>query len=303
MRKPCRNPLVRGLLVAGLILVVRLVLVGVRAYPAAHRPSRTDPNACVNWLFGSCLICSKNLLHDEPTLIEFVSALLDAASTVQKGRHNMDHNLDIGCLTQRSQLDRLRELADAATREQLKAVESPETLPTTIFVIGSGGRESAWELDRLPIASPRVAFTDRLQLESVEGLANLVPTQAVMRILRDTGATAAALVAPVTSSAVALQLADADHEQSLTAQVLREPDRDAVLGKWDFGAVAWAVRLRYVLRAAQDPGLGDAPKPVSRSSGPASSRHLDPATARRNFRREMREQLHHQSAPAPSWLQ
>lgn len=210
---------------------------------------------------------------------------------------------DIGCLTQRSQLDRLRDLADTTTRQRIKTAEP--TLATTIFVIGAGGKESTWDLDHLPLATTQVSLNDRLQLEAEEALANLVPTQVVMRILRDTRATAAALVSSVTTGAVALQLADTDHEQSLTARIDRPIAGEATLGKWDFGKVAWAVRLRYVLRAAQlvetEP-RERLPLPEATAT-PAPVRASDSASARRNHRREMREQLHRQPAAAPSWIQ
>jgi hypothetical protein len=213
----------------------------------------------------------------------------------------MQHIEDFGCLTQRSQIDRLQELADTSTRQRLRRVEQPSTLATTMFVIGGGGQESMWELDHVALASESVALTERLQLEADEALANLVPTQIVLRILRNTHATAAALVAPIATGVVALQLADADHEESLTARIDQPSDGEPTLGKWDFGKVAWVVRLRYGLRAARasDESTREASPRPQVAAAPARPADL---TQRRNHRREMREQLQRMPAAAPSWL-
>jgi hypothetical protein len=214
----------------------------------------------------------------------------------------MEYIEDIGCLTQRSQIDRLQELADISTRQRLRRVEQPSALATTMFVIGSGGEESTWELDHVALASESVALTERLQLEAEEALANLLPTQTVLRILRDTRATAAALVAPIATGVVALQLADADHEESLTARIDRPSDGEPTLGKWDFGKVAWVVRLRYGLRAARSSNESTREAQPRPPVAAAQVRASDPLTQRRNHRREMREQLHRMPAAAPSWL-
>src|SRR5437588_11355861 len=112
----------------------------------------------------------------------------------------MQHIEDIGCLTQRSQLDRLQELADGITRERVKALQPSDILATTVLVIGPSGKESTWELDHLPLArsSPEAAVQLLLEPEAV--LDNLVATQAIMRILRDTAASAVALIAPTSAS-------------------------------------------------------------------------------------------------------
>jgi len=211
-----------------------------------------------------------------------------------------------GCLTQRSQLDRLRDLADGSTRERVKTLEPSERLSTTVFVIDATGNESTWELDHLSLARSTSEVPTQLLLEPVAALDNLVPTQTIMRILRDTGAAAVAAITPVSASAAALQLADLDHEQSLTARIDRQPEREPALSPWDFGKVAWTVRLRQVLRAAKtgltDEGSIAGPvRPATPVAIPA--RPAEPIAGRRNHRREMREQLHRQSAPAPSWLQ
>lgn len=228
------------------------------------------------------------------------SALLLGSTHVQKGRHNMQHIEDDGCLTQRSQLDRLRDLADQIAREQVKDLQPGDFLPTTVFVIDRNGNESVWELDHLALARPASAAV-QLLLHPEIALDNLVPTQAIMRILRDTGATAAALVAPASATMAALQLADLDHEQSLTARIERQPEQSPLLAKWDFGKVAWTVRLRQVLRASRAGAVEETPaRPATAVSG---ARPADPIPSRRNHRREMREQLHRPSAAAPSWLQ
>lgn len=231
------------------------------------------------------------------------SALLDRSSHDQKGRHNMQHIEEHGCLTQRSQLDRLRDLADEIARERVKTLEPSGLLPATVFVIDGNGNESTWDLDRVALARPGTE-TVQLFLHPEIALDNLVPTQAIMRILRETAASAVALVAPASPSMAALQLADLDHEQSLMARIDRQPEHEPALGKWDFGKVAWTVRLRQALRAARsaaDRGPEEgAGRPTSTAPG---VRPADPIPSRRNHRREMREQLHRQAAPAPSWLQ
>jgi hypothetical protein len=211
-----------------------------------------------------------------------------------------------GCLTQRSQLDRLRELADGTARQRVKALAPTELLPTTVFVVDLGGKESIWDLDHLAVAGSSSGSAVQLLLDPELALDNLVPTHAIMRILRDTAASAVAVMAPVDASAAALQLADLDHEQSLTARIEREPEHEPALGQWDFGKVAWTVRLRHVLRAArgrtveEEKGIAPVRPPVAATR---PSRPIDAAAARKNLRREMREQLHGQPAAAPSWLQ
>jgi len=218
----------------------------------------------------------------------------------------MQHIDDLGCLTQRSQLERLQELADDITRERVKSLQPTDLLAPMVFVIGPSGKESTWDLDHLALARSTPEAAVQLLLEPEAVLDNLVPTQAIMRILRDTSASAVALIAPTSASGAALQMADVDHEQSLTARIDRQPDSEATLGQWDFGKVAWTVRLRHVLRAAigsaADQQAQDASaKPPTAAAAPA--RPADSATTRRNHRREMREQLHRQPAAAPSWLQ
>jgi hypothetical protein len=232
------------------------------------------------------------------------TALFAGSTHVQKGRHNLEHIEEHGCLTQRSQLDRLRELADGAARENVRELQSTELLTATLFVIDQGGKESTWNLDRLPLAHSSSTAV-QLVLHPEIALDNLVPTQAIMRILRDADASAAALVAPASASMAALQLADLDHEQSLIAQIERPAESEPMLAKWDFGKIAWAVRLRQVLRAAQsathEARKDDSPaRPISTTP---SVRPADPTPSRRNHRREMREQLHRDPVAAPSWLQ
>jgi hypothetical protein len=217
----------------------------------------------------------------------------------------MQHIDDTGCLTQRSQLDRLQEFADGVIRERVKGLQPSDVLPTTVLVIGPSGNQSTCDLDHLPLArlAPEAAVQLLLDPEGV--LDNLVPTQAIMRILRDTAASAVALIAPISASAAALQLADVDHELSLTARINRAPDSEPSLGQWDFGKVAWTVRLRHVLRAARATTV-DEQAQTSTARPPAATgpvRPADPAATRRNHRREMREQLHRQPAAGPSWLQ
>ncbi len=215
----------------------------------------------------------------------------------------MQHIDDIGCLTQRSQLDRLQELADGITRERIRTLQPSDLLATTVFVIGPSGKESTWDLDHLAVARSAPETAVQLLLEPEAVLDNLVPTQAIMRILRDTSASAVALIAAMSASGTALQLADIDHEQSLTAQIVRQPDSEPTLSQWDFGKVAWAVRLRHVLRAARGASVDEAPQTPTRPAATTPIRPAEPAVGRRNHRREMREQLHRTPAAAPSWLQ
>jgi hypothetical protein len=214
----------------------------------------------------------------------------------------MQYIEDIGCLTQRSQLDRLQEFADRITRERIRGLQPSDLLSTTVFTIGSSGKESTWELDHLGVARSASEAAVQLLLDPEAVLDNLVPTQAIMRIVRDSGASAVALIAPMSASAAALQLADVDHEQSLTARIVHQPDSEPSLSPWDFGKVAWTVRLRHVLRAARGATVDEAPpsagKPVA-----TPPRSAEPAVGRHNLRREMREQLHRAPAAAPSWIQ
>src|SRR5881227_2471011 len=98
-----------------------------------------------------------------------------------------------GCLTQRSQLDRLRELAEGTARERVKALAPTELLATTVFVVDPGGKESIWDLDYLAVAGSASGSAVQLVLDPELALDNLVPTHAIMRILRDTAASAVPL--------------------------------------------------------------------------------------------------------------
>src|SRR3989449_9739864 len=171
---------------------------------------------------------------------------------------------DIGCLTQRSQLDRLQEFADRITRERIRALQPSDLLATSVFTIGPSGKESSWELDHLAVARSATEAAVQLLLDPDAVLDNLVPTQAIMRIVRDSGASAVALIAPMSPPGAALQLADVDHEQSLTARIVYQPDGEPSLSQWDFGKVAWTVRLRHVLRAARSATVDEAPQTVGK---------------------------------------
>jgi len=214
----------------------------------------------------------------------------------------MQYIEDIGCLTQRSQLDRLQEFADRITRERIRGLQPSDLLSTSVFTIGPSGKESTWELDHLAVARSASEAAVQLLLDPEAVLDNLVPTQAIMRIVRDSGASAVALIAPMSASAAALQLADVDHEQSLTAKIVYQPDSEPSLSQWDFGKVAWTVRLRHVLRAARGASVDEAVQPPARPT-PPPTRQTEPAVGRQSLRREMREQLHRAPAAAPSWIQ
>ena len=209
----------------------------------------------------------------------------------------MQKNDDTGCLSQRSQLERLQDMAEGVVQERVKTLAAPGArLSTVLLVIGSGAKETSWEVESLASSGARLGRGTQWLVDPEVALANFVPTQAILRILRDTGATAAAIVAPVTSVAVAILLADADHEQSLTARLIREPGAGPTLSKWDFGNVLWAVRLRQMLLASRRPVTDQPAEPAAETPPPAK-------VGRRGQRREMREQLHREAAAAPSWLQ
>jgi len=214
----------------------------------------------------------------------------------------MQYIEDIGCLTQRSQLDRLQEFADRITRERIRGLQPSDLLSTSVFTIGPSGKESTWELDHLAVARSASEAAVQLLLDPEAVLDNLVPTQAIMRIVRDSEASAVALIAPMSASAAALQLADVDHEQSLTAKIVYQPDSEPSLSQWDFGKVAWTVRLRHVLRAARGASVDEVVQPLARPPAPPT-RQTEPAVGRQSLRREMREQLHRAPAAAPSWIQ
>src|SRR2546428_4417534 len=119
---------------------------------------------------------------------------------------------DTGCLTQRSQLDRLQEFADRITRERIRALKPSDLLSTSVFTIGPSGKESTWELDHLALARSASEAAVQLLLDPEAVLDNLVPTQAIMRIVRDSGASAVAPIAPMSASPAAPPPADVDHE-------------------------------------------------------------------------------------------
>src|SRR3989442_10979198 len=210
---------------------------------------------------------------------------------------------DTGCLTQRSQLDRLQEFADRITRERIRALKPSDLLSTSVFTIGPSGKESTWELDHLALARSASEAAVQLLLDPEAVLDNLVPTQAIMRIVRDSGASAVALIAPMSASAAALPLADLDHEQSLTAKIVYQPDSEPSLSPWDFGKVAWTVRLRHVLRAARGASVDEVVQPPAPRPTAPPTRHTEPPPGRHNPRRDMRQHLHRPPAAAPSWIQ
>src|SRR2546428_13422977 len=103
---------------------------------------------------------------------------------------------DTGCLTQRSQLDRLQEFADRITRERIRALKPSDLLSTSVFTIGPSGKESTWELDHLALARSASEAAVQLLLDPEAGLDKLLPTPAVARLLRAFRASAVAATAP-----------------------------------------------------------------------------------------------------------
>src|SRR2546428_10295784 len=91
---------------------------------------------------------------------------------------------DTGCLTQRSQLDRLQEFADRITRERIRALKPSDLLSTSVFTIGPSGKESTWELDHLALARSASEAAVQLLLDPEAALGKLLPTPAVHRHVR-----------------------------------------------------------------------------------------------------------------------
>jgi hypothetical protein len=240
----------------------------------------------------------KNVASWRWPLLQSVRTLSQAAITTE-GR-TMQKLDDTGCLTQRSQLERLRELADGIVQERIKDLASPNArLATVLIVIGAAAKETTWDVESLASSGARLGRGTQWLVDPEAALANFVPTQAIMRILRETDATAAAIVAPIAAAAVAMQLADDDHEQSLTARLVRQPDASPTLGKWDFGSVLWAVRLRQMLLASRRPTATVPTRPVAAQPGIAAT----VSGGRRGQKAQMREQLHGEAAAAASWIQ
>jgi hypothetical protein len=213
----------------------------------------------------------------------------------------MEHVDVIGCLSQRSRLERLQALADAWTREQLTRIPGQAPSPTLI-ALADGGRELVRDL----------AFSGSASPGTLDGL---IPQQGIIRILREGNATAAALVAPRSPDLVGLQIADLDHEENLTARILRPEPGQATIDRWDFTLLRWPLRLRQLLRGARLAVPASAARAVA-AAGPSrpatalkqvaalgSGRVRDSAPGRRSQVRELREQLAEPPPAAPSWLQ
>jgi hypothetical protein len=214
-------------------------------------------------------------------------------------------SVESGCLTQHSQFDRLREVADGWARDRLSgAAGDPAGLAVSLIILGSEKDVLTADIDELhlkgsamgdtrPGATERPAYTRLLVLESVR------------RILQVKRPTAAALLARLSETSLGLQIADLDHEQSLTAQLIKQPDSTLTVGKWDFARVSWSVRLRPLLQAIPRPGQEE-PAATRLRTKPAAERVPTLVTAgasRDEHIRELREQLGDASAAAPSWLQ
>jgi hypothetical protein len=217
-----------------------------------------------------------------------------------------------GCLNQRSHLERLKAIADECVRGQLESGSlDPARTAAVIITVGEGGSELTRSFQ--PIG------------DAAEPLARLLPQQVILRALRETDASAAALLAPLSDHQLGLQLADLDHEQTLTAQIERSVDARPILSQWDFDRVRWPFRLRQLLRTARSSGQIAAQLPLwldepaapsadARPAEPEAAATREPVPAgvgqafdggpqnRQQLIREMREQLHHTGTPAPSWL-
>jgi hypothetical protein len=215
----------------------------------------------------------------------------------------MEYVEAIGCLSQRSRLDRLQALADAWTRDQLSRAPAGAS-SATLIALAEGGRELVHDLPFSGTARPGT-------------LDGLIPQQGILRILREGDATAAALIATRSHDLVGLQIADLDHEESLTARILRSEPGHATIDRWDLTPFHWPLRLRQLLRGARGPAAGAAvtrlststshaaaPMPSARPAPVAATvRARESAPGRRSQVRELREQLGQPPPAAPSWLQ
>ncbi len=211
---------------------------------------------------------------------------------------------EAGCLSQRSQLERLREIADGWAKDRLISLDpSAKNLGTALIVLRADS-EPAWDARELGVAPTVHTAANGPAVNPQAALLQFIPVQSIMRILRAKPANAAALITSFPSAMVALQIADFDHEESLTARIIREPDTSPTLGKWDFANVSWTVRLRQMLRGAR--GSATAVKTSGTASVivPTKTPKLEGTSpSRRHHVRELREQLGREPAAAPSWLQ
>ena len=211
---------------------------------------------------------------------------------------------EAGCLTQRSQLERLREIADGWAKDRLVGLDaSAKNLGTALIVLRADS-EPSWDARELGVAPGVHGPTDWPPPDPQAALSQFIPVQSIMRILRARPANAAALITPFPSAMLALQIADFDHEESLTARIIRQPDASPTLGKWDYANVTWSVRLKQMLRGAR--GGANAGRSARETTVivPAKAQKLDPSgQGRRAHVRELREQLGQEPAAAPSWLQ
>ncbi|HYM51476.1 MAG TPA: hypothetical protein VET65_13025 [Candidatus Limnocylindrales bacterium] len=194
-------------------------------------------------------------------------------------------------------------MADSWTREHVAQLDpGPSSLHPTLILVSATGDALTRELGAL--SGP-----------SDGGLASLIPQQGIIRILRELGARAAALVATTGRDEVALQIADVDHEEMLTARIIRPEQGAPRIGKWDFSSVRGPLRLRPLLRTVRTPSTTTraTSTDADTASTPAAGRPAAPAPARppkdgasagrRGQVRELREELGQPAAAAPSWLQ
>ena len=211
---------------------------------------------------------------------------------------------EAGCLSQRSQLERLREIADGWAKDRLVNLDaSAENLGTALIVLRADA-DQAWDARELGVAPAVHSPTDWAPVNPQAALTQFIPVQSIMRILRAKPANAAALITFFPSAMLALQIADFDHEESLTARIIREPDASPTLGKWDFANVTWTVRLMQMLRGARGSAGGARSARTATGIVPPKAPKLEPTgQGRRQHVRELREQLGREPAAAPSWLQ
>jgi hypothetical protein len=212
-------------------------------------------------------------------------------------------SVESGCLTQHSQLDRLRVVADGWARERLSgAAGERKEFAVSLVLLGGEQEELIPDVRELRLKGSAMGET-RPGFAERPGHARLFLLESVRRILQTKRPTAAALLARLSEASLALQIADLDHEQSLTTHVIKGPDSTLMIGKWDFATISWAVRLRPLLQAIPRPDYErTAARPRPRPAEPVPAL-VTAGGSRDELIRELREELGHGASPAPSWLQ
>jgi len=91
---------------------------------------------------------------------------------------------EAGCLTQRSQLERLREIADGWAKDRLVGLDaSAKNLGTALIVLRADS-EPSWDARELGVAPGVHGPTDWPPPDPQAALSQFIPVQSIMRILR-----------------------------------------------------------------------------------------------------------------------